>query len=188
MNRPRSQTDSAPNRAPNFSQQDGILQHAEPLPPRGRDSGLGNRHQITDPDTLPKNGQNTGTIQRRLQDHPEWSAYVADRHILEEAIDAGAKIEYSDYYGRYCLAWHEKLRDGSRGRRDSGGDECRARGSSQLSRRKYSGKYRGRNRGRPRRFNQPLENTAPTVIGRCAGICDVSWHRHHPASTKQGVR
>ena len=114
MNRPRSQTNSAPNRAPNFSQQDGILQHAEPLLPRGRDSGLGNRHQITKADTLSKNGQNNGTIQRRIQDHPLWSAYLADRHILEEAT-AAAWVEREDWTRQDVLVWREKRRDGGPG-------------------------------------------------------------------------
>ena len=102
MNRPKSQTDSAPNKASNFSQQDEIRQHAEPLPPRDLDSGLDHSHQITKADTLSKNGQNNGTIQRRIQDHPLWSAYLADRHILEEATAAGAWVEREDWTRPGC--------------------------------------------------------------------------------------
>ena len=114
MNRPKSQTDSAPNKASNFSQQDEIRQHAEPLPPRDLDSGLDNSHQITKADTLPKNGQNNGTIQRRIQDHPLWSAYLADRHILEEAT-AAAWVEREDWTRQDVLVWREKRRDGGPG-------------------------------------------------------------------------
>ena len=54
---------------------------------------------------------------QRIQDHAQWSAYLDRRCILEQAIAAGAWIEYSDYYGRYSLVWHEKRRDGSQGAR-----------------------------------------------------------------------
>ena len=114
MNRPKSQTDSAPNKASNFSQQDEIRQHAEPLPPRDLDSGLDHSHQITTADTLSKNGQNNGTIQRRIQDHPQWSAYLADRHILEEAT-AAAWVEREDWTRQDVLVWREKRRDGGPG-------------------------------------------------------------------------
>ena len=114
MNRPKSQTDSAPNKASNFSQQDEIRQHAEPLPPRDLDSGFGYSHQITKADTLSKNGQNNGTIQRRIQDHPLWSAYLADRHILEEAT-AAAWVEREDWTRQDVLVWREKRRDGGPG-------------------------------------------------------------------------
>ena len=115
MNRPKSQTDSAPNKASNFSQQDEIRQHAEPLPPRDLDSGLGHSHQITKADTLSKNGQNNRTIQRRIQDHPLWSAYLADRHILEEATAAAAWVEREDWTRQDVLVWREKRRDGGPG-------------------------------------------------------------------------
>ena len=58
-----------------------------------------------------------GRRKQRIQDHAQWSAYLAKRRILDQAIAVGAWIEYSDYYGRYSLVWHEKRRDGSRGAR-----------------------------------------------------------------------
>ena len=117
MTLPRSQADSAPEQNSKFSQQDDICQHAEPLSPRGLDGRLGHTLQKTNPDILPQNGQKNGTEKSRIEDHPEWRAYLDGRRILEPAIAAGAWIEYSDYYGRYCLVWHEKRRDGSRGAR-----------------------------------------------------------------------
>lgn len=54
---------------------------------------------------------------QRIQDHPQWLRNLTKRRILKQAIAAGAWIEYSDYYGRYCLCWHEKHPDGSRGAR-----------------------------------------------------------------------
>ena len=54
---------------------------------------------------------------QRIQDHPQLSAYLAGRRILKQAIAAGFWVEYSDYYGKDCLAWHEKRRDGSPGAR-----------------------------------------------------------------------
>ena len=115
MTLPRSQADSAPDQTTNFSQQDEIRQHAEPLPPRDLDSGLDHSHQITKADTLSKNGQNNGTIQRRIQDHPQWSAYLADRHILEEATAAAAWVEREDWTRQDVLVWRVKRRDGSPG-------------------------------------------------------------------------
>ena len=58
-----------------------------------------------------------GRRKQRIQDHAQWSAYLTKRRILGQAIAVGAWIEYSDYYGRYSLVWHEKRRDGSRGAR-----------------------------------------------------------------------
>ena len=58
-----------------------------------------------------------GRRKQRIQDHAQWSANLTKRRILGQAIAVGAWIEYSDYYGRYSLVWHEKRRDGSRGAR-----------------------------------------------------------------------
>ena len=85
------------------------------LYPRALDSDIANTHQITDPDSLPTNGQNNGTIKRGIQDHPQWSAYLADRHILEPAITAGAWVEREDWAGQDVLVSREKRRDGSPG-------------------------------------------------------------------------
>ena len=115
MTLPKSQADSAPEQTPNFLQQDEICQHAEPLSPRGHDGRPGHTLQKTNPDFLPKNGQNNGTIKRSIQDHPEWSAYLADRHIFEPAIVAGAWIEREDWTRQDVLVWREKRRDGSPG-------------------------------------------------------------------------
>ena len=80
-------------------------------------SAPGSTHHITSPDTRPTNVQHKRTSKHSLHDHAQWSAYLQGRHILEPAIAAGAWIEHSDYYGRNCLVWHEKHRDGSRGAR-----------------------------------------------------------------------
>ena len=85
------------------------------LYPRAPDGDIANTHQITDPDALPTNGQNNGTIKRGIQDHPQWSAYLADRHILEPAITAGAWVEREDWAGQDVLVSREKRRDGSPG-------------------------------------------------------------------------
>ena len=54
---------------------------------------------------------------QRIQDHAQWLSNLTNRRIAEQAIAAGAWIEYSDYYGRYCLCWYEKHPDGSPGAR-----------------------------------------------------------------------
>ena len=59
----------------------------------------------------------SGQATSRLADHPQWREYLHSRHILEPAIAASARVEYSDYYGQTCLVWNEKRRDGSRGAR-----------------------------------------------------------------------
>ena len=64
---------------------------------------------------MPTNGQNNGTIKRRIQDHPLWSAYLASRHILEAAIAADAWVEREERTGQNVLVWREKRRDGSPG-------------------------------------------------------------------------
>ena len=56
-------------------------------------------------------------MKRNIQDHPQWRKYLDSRHILEPSVAAGAWVEHSDYYERYCLVWHENRRDGSRGAR-----------------------------------------------------------------------
>ena len=49
------------------------------------------------------------------RNHPEWSAYLADRHILEAAIAADAWVEREEWAGQDVLVWREKRRDGSPG-------------------------------------------------------------------------
>ena len=97
------------------SQQDEIRQDVDLQSPRAPDSDIANTHQITDPDALPTNGQNNGTITRRIQDHPQWSASLADRHILESAITAGVWVEREESTGQDVLVSREKRRDGSPG-------------------------------------------------------------------------
>ena len=105
------------NMLTNSSQQDELRQDVDlQSRPHAPDSDLANTHQITDPDALTTNGQNNGTIKRRIQDHPESSAYLADRHILEPAITAGAWVEREDHgQGRMCWYGAVKRRDGSPG-------------------------------------------------------------------------
>ena len=102
MSTPTSQADFPPDQTPKFSQQDKISQSVELLRSRALDSKLGNTHQITNPDARPHNEQNNGTITRRIQDHPEWSDYLADRHILEPPIAAGAWVEHDDHTKAGC--------------------------------------------------------------------------------------
>ena len=82
MSPPTSQADFPPDQTPKFSQKDEIRQDVELLRSRDLDSKLGNTHQITNPDTQPHNGQNNGTIKRRIQDHPQGRAYLVDRPHL----------------------------------------------------------------------------------------------------------
>ena len=100
---------------PQPSQQDEIRQDVGLQSPRAPDSDIANTHQITDPDALPTNGQNNGTTKRRIQDHPQWSARLADRHILEPVIAAEAWVEREERTGQNVLVWREKRRDGSPG-------------------------------------------------------------------------
>ena len=60
---------------------------------------------------------NNGRGKIPVQDHAQWHEYLRSRHILEAAMAAGAWVEHSDYYGRNCLVWREKRRDGSPGAR-----------------------------------------------------------------------
>ena len=115
MTLPRAQEDFTQKKTPNFSQPDEIHQDNEVLTPRGLDSGSGNTHQITNPDTLPNPGQNNGTIKRRIPDHPEWSAYLTDRHILDPAAASGAWVERDDQARQDVLVWRETRRDGNPG-------------------------------------------------------------------------
>ena len=56
------------------------------------------------------------TQKYRLQDHPEWSAYLESRRILDQAIAAGYWVEYEKWTGQYVLVSREKFLDGSPGR------------------------------------------------------------------------
>ncbi len=82
-----------------------------------RDDGSGYLRQLTNPGALPTYRRNNRQRKCGIQDHPEWLAYLTARRIIKPALAAGAWIEYNDYYGRYCLVWHEKRRDDSRGAR-----------------------------------------------------------------------
>ena len=115
MSTPTSQADFPPDQTPKFSQQDKLLQSVELQRSRALDSKHANTHQITNPDTRPNPGQNNGQVKHQLADHPEWSAYLADRHILEPAIAAGAWVVLEDGTGQDVLVWREKRRDGSPG-------------------------------------------------------------------------
>ena len=115
MRPPRAQPDFPPEKTPKFSPQDEIYQHVQPLASNGRDSVSDNTHQITNPDTRLNHRRNNGRILSRVADHPEWSAYLADRHILDPAIAAGAWVEYEQGTGQDVLVWHGKRRNGSPG-------------------------------------------------------------------------
>ena len=52
---------------------------------------------------------------QRVQDHPTWSAYLAQRHVLDQAIASHAWIERDKQSGQDVLVWQEKRRDGSPG-------------------------------------------------------------------------
>ena len=49
------------------------------------------------------------------RNHPEWSAYLANRHILEAAIAVDAWVEHEESTGQDVLVWREKRLDGSPG-------------------------------------------------------------------------
>ena len=89
MSPPTSQSYFPQDQTPKYSQQDEIRQNVENLPPRALDRDIGNTHQITIPDTLPRPGQTNGTGQtpaRRIIQNG--LPNLADRHILEAAIAA----------------------------------------------------------------------------------------------------
>ena len=98
-------------------QQADTRQDAESVPPHGLERNPAHLGQIRNLDTLPNQAQNNGQVKSRVKDHPQWREYLADRQIIKPAIAADAWVEHSDYYGRTCLVWHEKHRDGSRGAR-----------------------------------------------------------------------
>ena len=112
MRPPRAQPDFPPEKTPKSSPQDEIYQHVQPLASNGRDSVSDNTHQITN---LPNPGQNNGRAKSRVAGHPEWSAYLAGRHILDPAITAGVWVEREESTGQNVLVWREKRRDGSPG-------------------------------------------------------------------------
>ena len=111
----RTQPDSPPDTTVFISYMAGTREHADLLAAFGLEDSSGHPRQTTNPDTLPNPGQNNGTIKRRIQDHPEWSAYLADRHILESAIAARAWVERDDQARQDVLVWRETRRDGSPG-------------------------------------------------------------------------
>ena len=66
----------------------------------------------TPPTSVLESALNSRTLERRIQDHPKWSAFLAKRHILEPAI-AAAWVERDEYARQDVLVWREKRRDGS---------------------------------------------------------------------------
>ena len=58
---------------------------------------------------------NNGQVKHRLADHPQWRAYLADRHILEPTLAARAWVERDDQARQDVLVWRETRRDGSPG-------------------------------------------------------------------------
>ena len=111
MTASRSQSDFAPDETPNLSAQDKNRQQAAPLPPGHN----GHTPQMPDASTRPTNGLHNGTPKGSIEDHPQWSAYLAGRHILEAAIAVDAWVEREEWTGRDVLVWREKRRDGSPG-------------------------------------------------------------------------
>ena len=81
----------------------------------GPKSSNGHTPQIPDADTRPNHGRSKGRQNSRIQDHPEWSTNLNDRHILEPATASGAWVEREDWAGQDVLVRREKRRDGSPG-------------------------------------------------------------------------
>ena len=106
MTATRSQSDSAQQNSPQ------LPQHAAPLTP-GSDNG--HIPQSPDASAQPNNRRYKGRARRRIQNHPEWSPYLAARHILEPAITAEAWVEREEWTGQDVLVWQTKRRDGSQG-------------------------------------------------------------------------
>ena len=69
----------------------------------------------TPPTSVLESALNSRTLERRIQDYPKWSAFLAKRHILEPAIAAAAWVERDEYARQDVLVWREKRRDGSPG-------------------------------------------------------------------------
>ena len=112
MSRSTPQFHFTEDQSSELSRQDKTRHRLDLSTPHDPESLPDNTHQITN---LSQNGQNNGASKRRLQDHPEWSTYLADRHILDPAIAAGAWIERDQYARQDVLVWREKRRDGSPG-------------------------------------------------------------------------
>ena len=115
MTASRSQSDSAPHDTANLSQPNATGHHTEPLLPDARDNGLGHTQLPADADTWPNNGRHNGTPKGSIEDHPEWSAYLASRHILEPAIAAESWVEREERTGQNVLVWRARRRDGNPG-------------------------------------------------------------------------
>lgn len=117
MNAPRPQADSQPRTILFSTDKTDYPANTKFLPAIFLEDYPEYLRQTTSSNSLPPFRRSNESEQLRNLDHPEWFAYLTERHILIPAIAAGAWVEYSDYYGRYCLVWHEKRRDGSRGAR-----------------------------------------------------------------------
>jgi len=115
MTRPRSQSDSARDKALDLAKQDTSGHDAKPSPSIVLESGNGHTSQIPDESAQPNNGRNKARPKRKIEDHPAWSAYLSQRRILEPAIVADAWIEREEWTGQDVLVWRTRRRDGSPG-------------------------------------------------------------------------
>ena len=115
MTASKSQSDSARDNALNLPKPDTPGHDTEPSPSSALESGNGHAPQIPDAGARPHNRRYKGRPKRRIQDHPEWSAYLSQRHILEPAIAADARVEHEDWSGQDVLVWCTRRRDSSPG-------------------------------------------------------------------------
>ena len=111
----KSQSDSARDKAPNLPKSDTSGLDAEPSPSSALESDNGHTPQIPAAGARSNNGRYKGRPKRRILDHPDWSAYLSKRRILEPAIAAGAWIEREEWTGQDVLVWRTRRRNGRPG-------------------------------------------------------------------------
>ena len=115
MTRPESQSGSPPDTAAFISYRAGSPQHADFLASFGLEANSLDPSHTTAPTALTTNRQHNGKAKRRIQDHPQWSAYLSQRRILAPAMAADAWVEHEDWSGQTVLVWRTRRRDGSPG-------------------------------------------------------------------------
>ena len=115
MTASKSQSDSARDNALNLPKTETTGHDTEPSPSSAHVSGNGHDPQIPDTGARPHNRRYKGRPKHRIQDHPQWSAYLSQRHILEPVIVAGIWVEWDKSLRRDVLILREKRRDGSPG-------------------------------------------------------------------------
>ena len=115
MTASKSQSHSARDNALNLPKTETTGHDTEPSPSSAHVSGNGHDLQIPHAGARPHNRRYKGRPKHRIQNHPQWSAYLSQRHILEPVIAAGIWVERDKSLRRDALVLREKRRDGSPG-------------------------------------------------------------------------